>query len=216
MARSQQTLPLLLRPMQWYDLDQVAAIERDAFPTLWPGTSYRRELRNRQAEYSICEHREEHLTLPPKRPRRSLMDWLRRRRQEPPLEAPRTVPLLIGYVGLWYMAGEAHIVSIAVRETYRGQGVGELLMLGAVEMALRRGCEVLTLEVRVSNEAAQRLYEKYGFKNVGLRRRYYSDNGEDAYIMSTESLRSVEFESLFDEVRSGFEERYGNPERLYL
>ncbi len=216
MARSQQTLPLLLRPMQWYDLDQVAAIERDAFPTLWPGTSYRREMRNRQAEYSICEHREEHLTLPPKRPRRSLMDWLRRRRQEPPLEAPRTVPLLIGYVGLWYMAGEAHIVSIAVRETYRGQGVGELLMLGAVEMALRRGCEVLTLEVRVSNEAAQRLYEKYGFKNVGLRRRYYSDNGEDAYIMSTESLRSVEFESLFDEVRSGFEERYGSPERLYL
>lgn len=216
MARSQQTLPLLLRPMQWYDLDQVAAIERDAFPTLWPGTSYRREMRNRQAEYSICEHREEHLTLPPKRPRRSLMDWLRRRRQEPPLEAPRTVPLLIGYVGLWYMAGEAHIVSIAVREAYRGLGAGELLMLGAVEMALRRGCEVLTLEVRVSNEAAQRLYEKYGFKNVGLRRRYYSDNGEDAYIMSTESLRSVEFESLFDEVRSGFEERYGNPERLYL
>ncbi len=202
--------------MQWYDLDQVAAIERDAFPTLWPGTSYRREMRNRQAEYSICEHREEHLTLPPKRPRRSLMDWLRRRRQEPPLEAPRTVPLLIGYVGLWYMAGEAHIVSIAVREAYRGLGAGELLMLGAVEMALRRGCEVLTLEVRVSNEAAQRLYEKYGFKNVGLRRRYYSDNGEDAYIMSTESLRSVEFESLFDEVRSGFEERYGNPERLYL
>lgn len=202
--------------MQWYDLDQVAAIERDAFPTLWPGTSYRREMRNRQAEYSICEHREEHQTLPPKRPRRSLMDWLRRRRQEPPLEAPRTVPLLIGYVGLWYMAGEAHIVSIAVREAYRGQGAGELLMLGAVEMALRRGCEVLTLEVRVSNEAAQRLYEKYGFKNVGLRRRYYSDNGEDAYIMSTESLRSLGFESLFDEVRSGFEERYGNPERLYL
>ena len=216
MARSQQTLPLLLRPMQWYDLDQVASIERDAFPTLWPGTSYRREMRNRQAEYSICEHREEHQMLPPKLPRRSLMDWLRRRRQEPPLEAPRTVPLLIGYVGLWYMAGEAHIVSIAVREAYRGQGAGELLMLGAVEMALRRGCEVLTLEVRVSNEAAQRLYEKYGFKNVGLRRRYYSDNGEDAYIMSTESLRSLEFESLFDEVRSGFEERYGNPERLYL
>ena len=134
MARSQQTLPLLLRPMQWYDLDQVAAIERDAFPTLWPGTSYRREMRNRQAEYSICEHREEHLTLPPKRPRRSLMDWLRRRRQEPPLEAPRTVPLLIGYVGLWYMAGEAHIVSIAVREAYRGLGAGELLMLGAVEI----------------------------------------------------------------------------------
>ena len=216
MARSQQTLPLLLRPMQWYDLDQVASIERDAFPTLWPGTSYRREMRNRQAEYSICEHREEHQMLPPKLPRRSLMDWLRRRRQEPPLEAPRTVPLLIGYVGLWYMAGEAHIVSIAVREAYRGQGAGELLMLGAVEMALRRGCEVLTLEVRVSNEAAQRLYEKYGFKNVGLRRRYYSDNGEDAYIMSTESLRSVEFESHFDEVRSGFEERYGSPERLYL
>ena len=216
MARSQQTLPLLLRPMQWYDLDQVASIERDAFPTLWPGTSYRREMRNRQAEYSICEHREEHQMLPPKLPRRSLMDWLRRRRQEPPLEAPRTVPLLIGYVGLWYMAGEAHIVSIAVREAYRGQGAGELLMLGAVEMALRRGCEVLTLEVRVSNEAAQRLYEKYGFKNAGLRRRYYSDNGEDAYIMSTESLRSVEFKSHFDEVRSGFEERYGSPERLYL
>ena len=214
MARGQQTLPYGLRPMAWDDVDQVSDIEREAFPTLWPGTSYRREMRNRQAEYSVCVHQDERVLLPARPPKRNLLDWLRRRRQEP--QPGKEEALLLGYVGQWYMAGEAHIVSIAVREGFRRQGVGELLLIGSVEMALRRDAQVVTLEVRVSNAPAIALYEKYGFKQVGLRRRYYADNGEDAYIMSTDSLRDPEAAVAFDHLRSCYAERYGDAPRDYL
>ena len=214
MARGQRTLPYGLRMMTWEDLDQVGAIEREAFPTLWPATSYRREMRNRQAEYSVCVHQDERVFLPAAPPKRNMLDWLRRRRQEP--HPGKEEPLLLGYMGQWYMAGEAHIVSIAVREDYRRQGVGELLIIGAVEMALRRDAQVLTLEVRVSNGPAIALYEKYGFKQVGMRRRYYSDNGEDAFIMSTASLQDPETTAAFDDLRADYAERYGDAPRDYL
>ena len=214
MARGQRTLPYGLRPMTWDDVDQVGDIEREAFPTLWPGTSYRREMRNRQAEYSVCVHQDERVFLPARPPKRNLLDWLRRRRQEP--QPGKEEPLLLGYVGQWYMAGEAHIVSIAVRESFRRQGIGELLIIGAMEMAMRRDAQVVTLEVRVSNDPAVALYEKYGFKQVGLRRRYYADNGEDAFIMSTGSLPDPEIAAAFDGMRERYAERYGDAPRDYL
>ena len=214
MARGQQTLPYGLRPMTWDDVEQVGAIEREVFPTLWPATSYRREIRNRQAEYSVCVHQDERVLLPARPPKRNLLDWLRRRRQEP--QPAIEEPLLLGYVGQWYMAGEAHIVSIAVREGFRRQGVGELLLIGSVEMALRRDAQVVTLEVRVSNAPAIALYEKYGFRQVGMRRRYYADNGEDAFIMSTDSLHAPEAAAAFDGLRSRYAERYGDAPRDYL
>ena len=213
MARGQQTLPYVLRPMSWEDLTQVTDIEREAFPSLWPRTSYQRELHNRQAEYSVIQHRDERILLPPMRRGRGLMDVLRRRRREP---APRQAQLLVGYVGLWYMAGEGHIVSIAVREGFRRQGIGGVLLIGAIEMALRREMEILTLEVRISNEPAIALYEKYGLRQVGLRKGYYSDNHEDAIIMSTDSLRSGALLASFHERIEKHEERYGDAERQYL
>ncbi len=211
MARGQQTLPYVLRPMSWDDVTQVTDIEREAFPTLWPSTSYPREMRNHQAEYSVIQHRDERVLLPQPQGR-GLMGLLRRRRHEPALEAQ----LLVGYAGLWYMAGEGHIVSIAVREGFRRMGIGELLLIGSVEMALRREMEVLTLEVRVSNAPAIALYEKWGLRQVGLRRGYYSDNREDALVMSTDSLRSDAFLTPFHEHIEQHEERYGDAERRYL
>ena len=83
---------------------------------------------------------------------------------------------IAGYVGLWFQGNEAHITEIAVRERLRGNGIGELLLIGSVRAALENGSAVLTLEARVSNFIAQRLYEKYGFQEVGLRKNYYSDN----------------------------------------
>ena len=83
-------------------------------------------------------------------------------------------------------------------------------------MGLRRGQEVVTLEVRVSNEPAKELYAKYGFKEVGLRRGYYSDNNEDAVIMSTDKLTSEAFQAMFEERREAFDERYGEADRLYM
>ncbi len=124
--------------------------------------------------------------------------------------------MLVGFVGLWYQAGDAHIVSIAVREEYRRRGLGELMLIGAVEMAVRRGQQVVTLEVRKSNESAQALYRKYGFEQSGLRRSYYADNHEDAVIMTTGPLGGGAYEALFAGLRSAFEERYGEATREYL
>ena len=211
--RGQSVMSFGLRPMSSDDLDQAAAMEREAFPTLWPPTSYRRELKNRIAEYAVCVQDGEYVTLPGKPGRKGFLGLLGKRNK--PTEPVRR-QLLVGFVGLWYMAGEAHIVSISVREAYRRQGLGELLLIGAVEMGMRHGVQVVTLEARVSNEAAIALYLKYGFEEVGIRRRYYSDNGEDAAIMTTGKLSSEEYQALFRERVSAFDERYGETIRQYL
>ena len=88
---------------------------------------------------------------------------------------------VLGFIGLWFMAGEAHVTSIAVDEFARGRGIGELLLMGSIELAISQRATAVSLEARVSNYAAQSLYEKYGFQNVGIRKGYYTDNREDAW-----------------------------------
>ena len=214
MRTKNKILPYAIRPMKWDDLSQVANMEREAFPTLWPGTSYQREMKNKFAEYVVCEHAHERISLPSKKNKGRLFDIFRKRPSNPPefLE----MPLLVGYMGLWYMAGEAHIVSIAVKNDFQKIGLGELLMISAFEMALRHDSEVLTLEVRVSNNVAISLYKKFGLKEVGLRRGYYSDNHEDAHIMSTDSLRSEKVLDNFKSIVDAFEKNKGETERKYL
>jgi len=98
---------------------------------------------------------------------------------------------VIAFGGLWIMVDEAHITSFAVHPAWRRRGVGERLLLALLDLATGRGAREATLEVRLSNMPARRLYEKYGFRPVGIRPRYYSDNGEDALIMTTEALDSA-------------------------
>ena len=95
---------------------------------------------------------------------------------------------IVAYGGMWLMVDEAHITTFAVHPAWRRQRVGERLLLAFLDLAVARQAREATLEVRLSNIAARRLYEKYGFRPVGLRPRYYSDNGEDALIMTTEPL----------------------------
>ncbi|MFD2680026.1 ribosomal protein S18-alanine N-acetyltransferase [Bacillus seohaeanensis] len=90
---------------------------------------------------------------------------------------------VIGYCGVWLVIDEAHITNVAVLPSYRGQGLGELLMRKIMEVSIEFGARVMTLEVRKSNETAQQLYRKLGFQNGGIRKRYYSDNQEDALVM---------------------------------
>jgi [ribosomal protein S18]-alanine N-acetyltransferase len=97
---------------------------------------------------------------------------------------------LVGYAGLWLMVDEAHVTTFAVSPEYRRQGVGEHLLQELLRISESVGAAVATLEVRVSNLPARRLYEKYGFRPVGVRPRYYTDNNEDALIMTTSELRS--------------------------
>ena len=90
---------------------------------------------------------------------------------------------VVGYAGMWKVCDEGHITNIAVHPEYRGNGIGSLLLEYLIKLAQAEGVASMTLEVRRSNFAAQALYNKYGFKVSGLRKGYYSDNGEDAIIM---------------------------------
>lgn len=93
---------------------------------------------------------------------------------------------IVGYGGLWIIVDEAHVTNIAIHPSYRQQGMGSLLMKKLQHTAVYFGAKRMTLEVRVSNEVAQHLYERYGFVGAGIREGYYTDNNEDALIMWAE------------------------------
>ncbi len=95
---------------------------------------------------------------------------------------------VVAYGGVWLMVDEAHVTTFAVHPRYRRRRIGERLLLALMDLSVDRHAREATLEVRLSNLGARRLYEKYGFRPVGIRPRYYSDNQEDALIMTTEPL----------------------------
>ena len=90
---------------------------------------------------------------------------------------------VIGYAGAWIILDESHITNIAVLKEERGQGIGRQLTHGLMQYLSNLGAAYATLEVRRSNEVAQNLYKSLGFIKLGVRKRYYEDNGEDALIM---------------------------------
>ena len=90
---------------------------------------------------------------------------------------------VVGFAGVWIVAGEGDITNIAVHPSYRKQGIASQLLSKLLEICKDNNCNDITLEVRVSNTPAQNLYTKFGFVNEGIRKKYYSDNGEDAIIM---------------------------------
>jgi ribosomal-protein-alanine N-acetyltransferase len=194
-----------LRPMTEGDIAQVMDIEREAFPSSWPQTAYKRELQNSAARYLVITE----LRDVPTEPHAAGGVWGRIRRIVGG-DPPAADELLLGFIGLWLMVGEAHIVTVAVRREYRRMGIGERLLIAAIELARDHDQELITLEVRASNDAAQLLYEKYGFDRVGLRVRYYSDNHEDAVIMTTPAIASPEFGMRFETLRTRHRER--NPD----
>jgi ribosomal-protein-alanine N-acetyltransferase len=112
---------------------------------------------------------------------------------------------VVGFGGIWLMVDEAHITTFAVAPGWRRRRIGERLLLALLDQAIRRRATDATLEVRLSNLAARRLYEKYGFRPVGLRPRYYSDDNEDALIMTTEPLATPAMRARIDRLRATLE-----------
>ena len=108
---------------------------------------------------------------------------------------------VIAYAGIWLMVDEAHVTTFAVLPVYRRRGIGGLLLSELMALASDLGAAVCTLEVRLSNAAARRLYGEFGFKPVGVRPRYYSDNGEDALIMTTDRLETAGMQRLMAQKR---------------
>ena len=95
---------------------------------------------------------------------------------------------VVGFGGIWLMVDEAHITTFGVHPDHRRRGVGRRLLLRLAERSIELGCARMTLEVRVSNLPAQALYGSFGFRVAGRRVAYYSDDGEDALVMTTPEL----------------------------
>ncbi len=93
---------------------------------------------------------------------------------------------VLGYAVCWNVAGESHLLNIAVHPESRGRGVGEALVRECIRRGARAGSARIHLEVRVGNEEAQGLYRRLGFVFQGIRKRYYADTGEDAMLLSRE------------------------------
>jgi [ribosomal protein S18]-alanine N-acetyltransferase len=208
-----------IRRMVKEDLEQVNAIDREAFPTQWPPANYRHELQNKIAHYIVMSDDSKLYDSPPEKSHKSklgfiswLMPWTRHRRSQNVSGPPPPQPYLCGFSGIWMMADEAHITNIAVRQAYQGKGLGELLMVATIDLAGELKASFLTLEVRASNLVAQRLYTKYGFTQMGIRRGYYLDNKEDAIIMSTESISGETFKARLQELREALTKKLSPPD----
>jgi ribosomal-protein-alanine N-acetyltransferase len=198
------------------DLHRCARIEREAFPSLFPPTSFGRELKNRLAHYLVVEPRgdgdSEPKDIAEARPEKLIKRLLSG--ASPVLGRSKArQSSVVGFIGVWYVADEAHIVNIGVSGEHRGNGLGELLLIGAVEHAQSRGIRMVTLEVRESNFIARNLYRKYGFTERGLRKAYYSDNRENAVIMTTEPIAEPAFREGFVRLVSAHELARGHSVR---
>lgn len=192
------------------DVPEVSRVEARCFTNPWPPSAYRRELRlPDQNVYLVArqipsgaEPSERGPDTSPNgrgRSRLSLLPFSRKTEPE---------SRIVGFAGMWIVCDEAHITTIGVAPEYRGQGLGEWLLVHLIDEAITRQARWLTLEVRVSNEPAQALYRKYGFSVQGTRKRYYSDDNEDAYIMWSPSLREQEYVDRFHALRQEIAARF--------
>lgn len=186
------------------DVPRVVEIERLAYTTPWPPSTYRREIQeNRMARYIVV--RDTWVKTPlnavlheePKRPFPLSLLVSRSTSVVP----PETLNI-IAFAGMWHMINEAHITTIATHPDYRGRGVGELMLSSLIGAAYVAHARYVTLEVRVTNTIAQNLYRKYGFTQLHVRPRYYSDNHEDAYVMTTQDINSDEYRARFADLRA--------------
>ena len=198
----------VIRPMEYEDIPQVAQIDREAFPGEWvfrSQSAYKQDLDNPSIRYMVaCKKRDVSESVGQAMQK---LPWFKRLfSYERHLNTPENI---IGFTGFWMMMGEAHIIAIGVRNGYRRLGIGEGLLIATIELAQIVNANVVTLEVRASNETAQELYKKYGFRVVGRRPRYYSSDGEDAIIMSTDNIASMPFQASLQQLKKSHSQKWG-------
>lgn len=183
-----------VEPMRSQDLEQVMEIERVSFSAPWSLHAFDYELHyNEMAHYYVVRHQSRNGSMHVAATDRESMThpfWQRWFGSNPVESPPEPI---VGYGGFWKMVDEAHISTIATAPELRRRGIGELLLIAMLEAAQELGSALVTLEVRKSNSSAQALYSKYGFEIAGERKHYYSDNGEDAWIMTTPNVTTALF-----------------------
>lgn len=105
----------------------------------------------------------------------------------------------VGYMGLWKIFDEAHVTNLAIHPKFQKKGIAHLLIISSLDLCYMEKIKYMTLEVRCTNERAKNLYEGFGFKSLGVRKKYYQDNGEDAIIMWTENIFSEKYKKIYEE-----------------
>ena len=211
-------LSYYIRPMRKEDIAPVTEIDREAFPTQLASPNYQHELQNRLAHHIVACDEEKTVGTPDvdassekgstgltSRWRR-LFNFNRSFSNELP---PPSGHYVTGFAGLWVMADEAHITNIAVCEAYRRRGIGELLLISAVDLATKLKAHIITLEVRASNSSAQSLYAKYDFIQTGVRHGYYIDNREDGIVMTTNNITSDAFQARLQQLKQAHSRKWG-------
>ena len=193
--------------MQVDDLPEVHAIDGLSFPYQWSTATYTNELNApHHSRYVVVRMSPQTPINPDISPqsafKRFTNRWLR---PVTPLVTHR-LPI-VGHAGIWLSLDDGHVTTIAVHPDYRRQGIGELLMLALIDQAYALKAQQLTLEVRVSNISAQNLYVKFGFRHQGERKRYYTDNGEDASIMWTDDIHTAAFQERVHDLRQRLYQR---------
>lgn len=158
--------------MERRDIPKVMKIERRSFPTPWPESAYHYEIRYRSNSHFYVLQ-----------PRGAGAPSLSERLMQLGRRSDPDHPLILGYFGLRLLSDRAHLANIAVHPAWRRRGLGEFLLLAALEEAFEHDRWQVTLEVRPSNRVAIRLYGRLGFHRTGVRRAYYQ-NGEDGIIMT--------------------------------
>ncbi len=210
--------PYYVRLMRKEDVTQVTEIDRESFPVLWSPANYQNELRNRLAHHIVTYDEEKtveetEVEPSPEKNSTGLASRVRQLFNHDRFSGNELPPsgrqYILGFVGFWIMADEAHITSIAVRKPYRRQGIGELLLISAIDLATELNACMITLEVRASNIVAQSLYRKYGFIQVGMRRGYYTENKEDAVLMSAENISSAPFQAHLNQLKQAHSRKWG-------
>jgi ribosomal-protein-alanine N-acetyltransferase len=186
--------------MEQGDIRQVAQIDREAFPGEWvfrTQSAYKQDLENPSIRYVVVYEKGDAPESAPPAPQK--LNWLRK----PFGSGHRISPSgdIVGFSGFWMMLREAHIIAIGLKSTYRGLGLGEALLIATIDLVQTLDAHVITLEVRASNKIAQKLYKKYDFREVGRRVKYYSSDGEDAIIMTTDNIASVSYRASFRELK---------------
>ena len=193
-----------VEPMTSKDIVPVMQIEQEAFSAPWSARAYDYELQyNEMAHYYVVRAQPNATTRVHPRAATPASWWQRLVRREKDVGIPPAAEqdVILGYGGFWLMVDEAHISTIASHHDWRRHGIGELLLVSMIEAGAEIGAQMITLEVRLSNLVAQSLYRKYGFEVTGRRKGYYSDNGEDAFIMSTPTITTAEFQRRMEELK---------------
>jgi ribosomal-protein-alanine acetyltransferase len=222
MADSEAHPPVVIRSLTSADVRRVRHLERIAYGSSTPRTSFERELRNGLAAYFVAieiqDATQEHAASSGNERLLgpidagwwgSFCDYLRRL-----FPQPRELLSILGFAGVWYTHDQLHLVTIAVDPAEQGKGIGQALLLTVCDLAVEAEFDTIALELRASNDRALRLYEYFGFRCVGRLNSYYSDNNEDAIVMLLDGLADIDQPAALVNARSEYVRSHGSDFRV--